>query len=118
LNRFGTPTFSPLGLLFYLIVGTFLGWLIWSAATYFIGTRLFGGQATLGEMLRVIGFAQAPKLLTLLLIIPCLGTILELVGTIWALVASFVAIRQGLDLSNGRTLVTVLVCFLAVAAFI
>jgi hypothetical protein len=116
LSRFGGPIFSPAGLLFHAIVITFLGWFIWAAATYLIGTRLFGGQATLGEMLRVIGFARAPKLLSLLLIIPCLGSLLDLVGTIWMLVASFVGIRQGLDLSNGRTFVTVLVCFLVVAA--
>jgi len=89
------------------IVTAFIGWVIWSALTYWIGTSLFDGEADLGEMLRVIGFAQAPLVLA---IIPCLGT---LVGGIWALVAGFIAIRQGLDLDNTKTFVTIVIGFLA-----
>ena len=73
--------------------------------SYLVGTSLFGGQATLGEMLRVLGFAQAPQLLG---IIPCLG---GLVGAIWALIASFIAIRQGLDLDNTKAFLTALIGF-------
>jgi len=66
-----------------------------------IGTKLFGGEATLQEMLRLIGFAYAPQLLG---IIPCVG---GLIGAIWSLIASFFAIREGLDLDTGKTLLTV-----------
>ncbi|HEX6385775.1 MAG TPA: YIP1 family protein, partial [Anaerolineae bacterium] len=62
------------------IISTFVGWIVWSAITYFVGTSFFGGQADLGEMLRVIGFAYAPQVLG---IIPCIGTI---IGFIWSLV--------------------------------
>ncbi|MBN2005446.1 MAG: YIP1 family protein, partial [Anaerolineae bacterium] len=48
------------------IIGAFVGWLVWSAVTYFVGTSLFHGEATIGEMLRVIGFAQAPLALNVL----------------------------------------------------
>ncbi len=92
------------------IVGAFIGWVVWSALTYWIGTSFFEGKADLGEMLRVIGFAQAPLILA---IIPCLGS---LVGGIWALVAGFVAIRQGLDLDNTKTFVTIIIGFLAYVA--
>jgi Uncharacterized protein conserved in archaea len=47
-----------------------LRWVVWSAVTYWIETSLFEGKADLGEMLRVVGFAQAPLILA---IIPCLG---------------------------------------------
>lgn len=87
------------------LIWAFVGWLLWSAVSYFVGTKLFGGQATLNEMLRVIGYAQAPQLLG---IIPCLG---GLVGMIWALIAGFIAIRQGLDLDNTKAFLTVLVGF-------
>src|SRR5512134_907576 len=40
-----------------VLVGTFIGWIIWSVLTYLIGTAVFGGKADLGEMLRVLGFA-------------------------------------------------------------
>lgn len=89
------------------LVAAFIGWVVWSALTYWIGTSLFDGKADLGEMLRVIGFAQAPLVLA---IIPCFG---RLVGGLWALVAGFIAIRQGLDLDNTKTLVTIVIGFLA-----
>src|SRR5687767_3907104 len=40
-----------------------IGWAVWSYLTYFIGTRLFGGTATPGELLRCIGFAMSPGVL-------------------------------------------------------
>ena len=87
------------------LIWAFVGWFLWAGVSYLVGTSLFGGQATFGEMLRVIGFAQAPQLLG---IIPCLGT---LVGAIWALIAGFIAIRQGLDLDNTKAFLTALVGF-------
>lgn len=92
------------------LIAAFIGWVVWSALTYWIGTTLYEGQADLGEMLRVIGFANAPLILA---IIPCLGT---LVGGIWALVAGFIAIRQGLDLDNTKTFVTIIIGFIAYVA--
>jgi hypothetical protein len=77
-----------------------VGWLIWSLATWFVGTRLFKGQADLGEMLRVIGFAYIPLVLS---IIPCVGWV---IGVTWALLAGFIAIRQGLDLDNTKAFFT------------
>ncbi|MBV9110755.1 MAG: hypothetical protein JO306_15190, partial [Gemmatimonadetes bacterium] len=41
------------------IISAFIGWLIMAALTYFIGTKLFGGTADMGEMLRTLGFAQS-----------------------------------------------------------
>jgi hypothetical protein len=106
------PVLSPTGLALNALLGAFIAWIVWSALTYFIGTRLFGGQATMGEMLRVIGFAQAPRLLNVLNFIPCLGAIIAIVTWIWALAAGFIGIRQGLDLDNGKTLVTVFLSWL------
>lgn len=83
------------------LITPFIGWGIWSALTLVIGTNLFEGKADMGEMLRVIGFAYAPQMLS---IIPCFGA---LVGGIWSLVAAFIAIRQGLDLDNVKTAITV-----------
>jgi hypothetical protein len=88
------------------IFSTFLGWLIWSAITWLVGTKLFNGQADLTEMLRVIGFAYIPLVLS---IIPCIGSV---VGGLWALAAGFVAIRQGLDLDTNKTILTVVVGFI------
>lgn len=90
---------------FTTLVWTFVGWLLWSVVSYFVGTTFFGGKATLNEMIRVIGFAYAPQFLS---IIPCVGWV---IGGIWSLIAGFIAIRQGLDLDNVKAALTVLVGF-------
>ena len=109
---FPIPTISPIGTAVTSFVGTFVGWILWSALTYFIGTNLFKGQATIGEMLRVIGYAQVPLVLNLVSFIPCLGAIISLVASIWSLVAGFVAVRQGLDIDNTQTAITVVISFI------
>ena len=88
------------------LVWVFIGWFLWSIVSWFVGTNLFGGKATVDEMLRVIGFAYAPQMLS---IIPCIG---GFIGVIWSLIAGFIAIRQGLDLDNTKALLTVLVGFI------
>ncbi len=99
-----------IGALLLSIIGTFIvafvNWFIWSGVTYFVGTQLFKGEATLNEMLRVIGFAYAPRMLS---IIPCIGGI---IGAIWSLIASYFAIKEGLDLDDTGTIVTILVGWL------
>jgi hypothetical protein len=87
----------------------FVSWAIWSFVTYIVGTQLFKGEATFQEMLRVIGFASAPRMLS---IIPCVG---PLVGGIWALIAGYFAIKEGLDLDDTGTIVTILIGWLLAA---
>lgn len=106
------PQMSPIGAFINALLGAFLGWLVWSALTYFIGTKLFNAQATMGEMLRVIGFAQAPRMIGVLGFIPCLGAIFSIAAFVWTLVASFIGIREGLDLDTGKTAVTIILSFI------
>jgi hypothetical protein len=88
------------------LVWVFVGWLLWSLVTYIVGTMLFGGKASMDEMLRVIGFAYAPQFLS---IIPCIGWF---IGILWSLAAGFIAVRQGLDLDNMKALLTIVVGFI------
>jgi hypothetical protein len=85
------------------IIGTFVDWLIWSASTYIVGTQLFKGRATFTGMLRVLGFAYAPRVLG---IIPCIG---DVIGAIWSLIAGYFAIREGHNLDDGGTIITILI---------
>ena len=94
-------------------VSAILGWLLWSAITYLIGDKLLGGTATWGELLRTIGFAQAPGVLMIFGIIPILGGLVRVVVAIWLLVAGVVAIRQALDFSTGKAIVTALLGWVA-----
>ena len=76
-----------------------IGWIVWAVITWWIGGRIFKGTTDVGEMLRVLGFAQAPRVIG---VIPFLGP----VAAVWVLVASVVAIREGLDFSTGRAVGT------------
>ncbi|MBW3570618.1 MAG: YIP1 family protein [Gemmatimonadetes bacterium] len=91
------------------VIAAFLGWLLWAGITYFIGTRLFGGTATMGEMLRTLGFAQSPGVIAILGIIPFLGWLIMVVIAIWQLVAGIIAIRQALDFTTGKAILTALI---------
>ena len=81
-----------------------LGWAVWSWVTYFVGTRLFGGTADWGEMLRTLGFAHTPGLLYGVgAIAPLAGAIASPIAWVWMLVAGVVAIRQALDFDDTWT---------------
>ncbi len=88
------------------LVSAFAAWLVWAGVTYVIGDKLLGGTATWGELLRTIGFAQAPGVLYVLAVVPILGSVVYPVVWIWLLVATIVAIRQALDFSTGKAIVT------------
>jgi hypothetical protein len=100
-------------------VGVFselLGWLVWSGITYLIGARVLGGTATWGELLRTIGFAQGPGILSMLRLVPVLnGPVLHIVR-LWKLVAAIVALRQALDVGTARAIVTAALGFIAYVA--
>lgn len=87
----------------------FMGWVIWSGLTWFIGTRFFGGTATYGELLRTLGFAMAPGVLNILGFIPFLGGLIGFVVAIWSLVAGVIAIRQALDFDTGKAIATAVI---------
>jgi hypothetical protein len=91
------------------IVMSFVGWIAWSYITYWIGTSMFKGQATPGELLRTIGFAQTPGVLGVLAFIPILGGIVSLVVFVWMIVAGVIALRQALDLSTGQAVITAII---------
>lgn len=97
------------------LVGALVGWLVWSGITYLIGDKLLGGTATWGELLRTIGFAHAPGVLYVLAIVPGLGWLVRLVVALWMLVTGVVAIRQALDFSTGKAILTTVLGWLVVA---
>jgi hypothetical protein len=93
-------------------LGQLIGWAIWAFLTYWIGTSLFKGTATPGEMLRTLGFAQSPGVLIALSFIPFLGWIIRAVVGVWMLVAGVIAVRQAMDFTTERAIFTVLVGWL------
>lgn len=87
------------------LIAALLAWLVWAAATHFVGTTFFGAQSSVGEMLRVIGFAHVVLWLT---IIPFIGFF----AGFWFLFVAFKAIRAGLDIGTVPTLIVVVIGFI------
>lgn len=97
------------------LVAAVLGWLLWAGITYLIGDKLLGGTATWGELLRTLGFAQAPGVLYVFGIIPGLGWLVRAAVAIWILIAGIIAIRQALDFGTGKAILTAVLGWLVVA---
>ena len=91
------------------VLSALLGWFVGSYIIYFVGTSLFGGTATWGEVLRTLGFAYAPSILGAFIFIPVLGELLRFVGGIWTLIAFIIAIRQSLDFTTGKAIATAII---------
>ncbi len=81
-------------------VGALIGWFIWAALTYFIGTKILPEPTTradVGELLRTTGFSSSPGLIRVLGLVPGITGIVFLVSSIWMLIAMVIAVRQALD---------------------
>jgi len=81
-------------------VGSLAGWVIWAFMTYVIGTRLLPEpqtQADTGQLMRTLGFAQAPGIARMFVGVPAIGPLVLLIVSLWMLVAMIIAVRQALD---------------------
>ena len=98
------------------VVAALFSWLVWAGITYLIGDKLLKGTATWGELLRTLGYAQAPAVLLIFGFVPVLGNILGAVAGIWLLVTGIVAIRQALDFDTGKAVLTAFLGWLVAVA--
>ncbi len=101
-----------LGALMGIIFGLLLvlaGYYIWAYLTHFVGTKFFGGDADIGEVLRTIGYAYSPQVLAVLAFIPCIGWTIAFAASIWSLVAGIFAIKEAMDFDTGKAILTVLI---------
>lgn len=100
-------------------LGALVGWYLWAALSWLIGTKLLPEpqtQADIGQLLRTTGFSASPGILRVLGFIPLLGGLIQLVAAVWMLVAMVVAVRQALDYKGtGRA---VLVCVIGFAIYL
>ncbi len=89
------------------LLSVLIGWLGWAVVTYLVGSLLFQGRSSILEMMRVLGYANAPKLLILLGFIPCIGPLLILAGWILSLIAGVIAVREAMEFETLHAIVTV-----------
>ncbi len=109
----GHPGLAVSGLIGGLIMAIIM-WAVWSLVVYFVGTSVFGGTATPGEVLRVVGFAYTPNTLSIVSFIPILGGLIALIASIWTLVAGVVAVRQALDVDTTKAILTIIIAAIVV----
>lgn len=98
-----------------LIISSGLQWIVFSVVAYLVGSAVFATprtSVTLGQVLRTVGFAQAPKLLLVLGIIPILGWVVGLVVFFWFLAAAIVALREAFEFDTGRAIATGIVALI------
>ena len=95
------------------LIASLAGYALFSFLVFLIGTKLMPEPATkasFNEAFRVIGFAAAPGVFSVLAIIPYLGQFISFVLGIWSLVIAVVAVREVLDYSNtGRAIIVCLI---------
>jgi hypothetical protein len=89
-----------------LVMGTvaaLLGWYVWASITYILGAKLLPMPQTStshSALLRTLGFASAPGLLRVFGVLPGITGIAFLVAAVWMLMATVMAVRQGLDYTS------------------
>jgi hypothetical protein len=95
------------------LIGSLIGYALFSFLVFIIGTKVMPEPATkadFNETFRTVGFAAAPGVFNVLAIIPFLGPLISFVISIWSLVIMVVAVRTVLDYtSTGRAIVVCLI---------
>jgi hypothetical protein len=105
------------------LVMRLIGWVVGSYVLLMVGTKLMPGkntEADLGQLLRCTGFAMAPLLGGIIMIIPILGWLIYVLLALLALAATVVAVKAALDYDDivKAVIVTVIawvVVFIAMA---
>jgi hypothetical protein len=111
--------FRGVGGAFIGLIGALIGYAVWTVIVVLVGTKVMPEPATkadFAEGFRVIGFAAAPGVFSVLAIIPLLGYLISFVIWIWSLVVMVVAVRTVLDYTS--TARAVIVCLIGFCVYL
>jgi len=112
-----TNTFSGTALLLGGLFGmltSVAASLVWSIATFLIGTKLFRGNTSYWGLARPLFYSTTPALLFILIAIPFIP-VRQAVGVIvwgWTLVAGVFAMKSAMGFSSERSMLTFVVAVL------
>jgi len=101
--------------LLYGVAAAITGWLLWALFAYIIGVSILKGpqtSSTWGELLRTMGFASTPGILHVFSFVPAVGGIIAFAALVWWLLATVIAVRQALDFTTWRAVLTALIGWL------
>lgn len=97
-------------------IAALIGWALYAQIAYVLGTKVFHGAGTKadwGEIARTLGFANTPRFLIVLALIPGIGGLVRSVIAFWVLIATVTALQAALDCSPGRAMFIGIVSWLA-----
>ena len=100
-----------------IVFSSVLEWVVFAFVAYFVGTTLFSTMQTSvtpGQVLRTVGFAQAPKFFAILGIVPLLGWLVGIVVFIWFILAAITALREAFEFDTPRAIGTGLVALIGI----
>lgn len=110
----GSPAVHGVGGFFAQLISSVIAWLLGTAVIWLIGVVAMKCTSDYLELLRTLGFTQAPILISVVGIIRFIAPLVGLVAGVWALIAYVIGVRQALDVSTGRAIV---VCVIALAIY-
>lgn len=94
----------------FSLLASWLGISIW----IMLFARLLGGRGSLLSYLSASSLSVIPHLLAAFSFIPCLGGLLALIGSIWGLVIQVKAVETTHGLTQGRSILAVLLPYLLI----
>ena len=77
-----------------------VGYAIW----VWLIAKLLGGKATISQMLGATALYTVPHILDVLGFVPCLGSILSLVATVWGIAIYIKGLTVANDFSLGKSI--------------
>jgi len=107
--------------LLIILIYSIFAWLLFSFFTYFIGNRLIkspDNKVTFGELSRTIGFSASPGVFGFFVFIPTVGVFIWLGATIWALISGVVLVKNKMNFSPTRAVITSFTSWLVCLIFV
>ena len=89
----------PLSAVLVSLSTILMGWLVYTAIIYVLGTLVFRGKAGFRQILRTLGIAYGPGIVTFLGFLPAAGGFFFFIGLVWILPTALFAVKsvQGYD---------------------
>lgn len=109
-GQIGTQTIVGVLVLVVLgIAGSLVGFALYAGVAALVARALFQGKTDFQEMARTLGFAYAWNGLGILNIIPCVGGVFALVGSLVAIVAGIIALRESAEFDTTKAAITAII---------
>lgn len=105
----GAGRSGPIAYVLQVLNSLLFGWVLWAVVAYFVGANFFGGRSSIPEMLRTLGYANAPRIVGLLGFIPCVGWLFSVAGWVLSIAAGVVAIRESMEFDTTKAVITAVI---------